>query len=177
MIVRLYAYARLLLFMGGVLLGVQIPGFLDAYGKSLESRLQESMRSLALFQRDADRYFEGDLGRLIDHYEKTGDPVFRDGGANIAAIRERKKLLENALIDFRKSGFNAICHLILRPVKDVRDSVFETYTHVIRLDRDAVFAGLATGLLTALFPEMLLSVFLVFFGKLRKGAGKKHSLI
>ncbi|TYT75016.1 DUF2937 family protein [Desulfobotulus mexicanus] len=173
MMMKLYAYARLILFMAGVLFGIQIPGFLDAYGKSLEFRLQESMRSLALFQKDADRYFEGDLGRLIDHYDKTGDPVFQDGGGNIAAISARKNLLEKALIDFRKSRFNAICHVLLRPVKDVRDSVFETYTHVIRLDTDAVFAGLAAGLVTALFLEMLLSVFLILFRKTLKISKKK----
>lgn len=175
MMMKLHAYARLILFVGGVLFGIQIPGFLDAYGKSLESHFRESVRSLAVFQQDADRYFEGDLGRLIGHYGKAGDPVFRDGGRNIAAIRERKMLLEKALADFRKSRFSAVFHVLLRPVQDVRREVAETYTHIIRLDMGAISVGLFSGVVAALLPEILVyavrTLWIFFLKALRRKTG------
>ena len=49
---KILDYLRLLLFTGGVLIGVQVPGFIDQYGKSLEAHLLESSQSLKEFQRE-----------------------------------------------------------------------------------------------------------------------------
>ncbi|MCW7754267.1 DUF2937 family protein [Desulfobotulus sp. H1] len=152
---RVMDYVRMVLFLCGVMAGIQIPSFMDAYGKSLEARLLESTRSLAGFQQDADRYFSGDIKALVHHYRESGDPVFGDGGESIHHIHERNLELQEALAAFQKGWFRAFFHVFVSPVKDVRDFVWEHYDYSLKLNGTAIIAGLMSGILTALFPEML----------------------
>jgi hypothetical protein len=49
MIKHLMDYLRLVLFVCGVLVGIQVPGFVDQYGQRLEAHQLEAKLSLAEF--------------------------------------------------------------------------------------------------------------------------------
>ena len=61
---KILDYLKIAAVLVGVLVGVQFPAFIDQYGKNLDSRLSESSNSIAEFQDDADKYFDGDLKKL-----------------------------------------------------------------------------------------------------------------
>ena len=149
------AYLRLLLFFAAALVGVQVPGFVDQYGQSLEARYEESGRSLAAFQRDADRYFDGDMARLIAHYRESDDPVFQDGGGGIYALHERHRELDEALNAFRQGLPHAYWQALVAPAADVREQAWRSYSYVIKLSPTAIALGAGVGMLVALIGEAL----------------------
>ncbi|QYJ82279.1 DUF2937 family protein [Shewanella aegiceratis] len=156
MIRRLMDYLRLLLFVCGVLLGVQVPAFVDQYGKALAAHTQEAKQSLAEFQRDADRFFGGDIDRLIAHYKQNPDAVFNAGGESIEALYQRYQLLSSALTEFNQSGYGGFDRLVLAPLPEIRDQVWQHFSHSILLDGRAIAFGLVFGLLFAMFCELTL---------------------
>ena len=151
---KILDYLRLILFTCGVLLGVQIPGFIDQYGKSLEAHLLESSLSLEEFQRDAQRYFDGNLEQLIAHYQSNPDPVIKDGGGSIAAIYNRNLRLKQAWESFTTSTYNAYTQVILKPLPEIKNEVWRNYTYNIVLKPSAIISGLTCGFTLALLIEL-----------------------
>ena len=73
----LRSYLRLTLFALCLLLGVQVPGFIDDYAKRVEAHRLESQQSLKGFQETARNFFKGDMDALVAHYRVSDDPVMR----------------------------------------------------------------------------------------------------
>ncbi|QSX35367.1 DUF2937 family protein [Shewanella avicenniae] len=157
MIKLLRDYLRLLLFGLGVLAGIQVPGFVDQYQKSVQAHLAEVSQQLAGFQRDADRYFNGNLEQLISHYGNSNDPVFSAGGSNIGAIAQRQLQLSRAVQGFEGAYWHPYRELLLNPLPDIRAEVWQHFSYQLLLKPEAIAFGLLAGLLTAMFIEALLS--------------------
>ncbi|MDF1832124.1 MAG: DUF2937 family protein [Porticoccaceae bacterium] len=147
-------YLRLLFFTSGLLIGVQVPAFIDQYGKSLEAHLLESTAALREFEKDAERYFDGDLAQLIAHYQKHGDPVIRDGGNSINAIYIRNQVLAQAWKSFTTSSYSAYTHVLLAPLTEIKKEVWRSYTYSIILNPSAIISGLTGGLILSLLIDI-----------------------
>ncbi len=152
----LIAYLRLVLFFGGVLVGIQLPMFVDQYGKSLESHYLESQRSVGQFRDEAIRHFGGDMDALIAHYRRSGDPVFQDGGESLQALYDRNRELERHLFSFRENAWSAYTQAFFTPVQDVQAEVRKNFSYAIKLDAGAISFGLACGFVLSLIGELLL---------------------
>ncbi|MCH1921196.1 DUF2937 family protein [Shewanella sp. A3A] len=150
-------YLRLVLFCAGVLAGIQVPGFVDQYHKSLQAHLAEAQQQLAGFQRDADRYFNGDLQQLIAHYANSNDPVFSAGGVNLQQLAVRHEQLAHALARFNGHVWQPYQQIVLDPIADIRQEVWQHYSYQLLLKPEAIIFGLLSGLLIALLIESLLS--------------------
>ncbi|MFQ6372307.1 DUF2937 family protein [Shewanella sp. YIC-542] len=158
MLTMLRDYLRLLLFFAGTLAGLQIPGFVDQYGKSLQAHLAEANRQLAGFQADAERYFGGNLEQLIAHYAASNDPIFNAGGDNLSSMAQRRYLLQDALQRFQRNAYSPYSELLLHPLADIRREVWQHYSHNVLLKPDAMAFGLLSGLLLAMATEALLGL-------------------
>ena len=157
---RIYDYLRLLFFIGGVLIGVQIPGFVDQYGKSLESHYIESSASLQPFRDDAKQYFDDDIKKLVKHYQSNPDVVFKRGGRNISVIFQRNQVLENALSAFSSTAYEAFAQALWHPVSDIQKEVWENYSYNLLLDKTAIIIGLSIGLIISIIAELNLFLLL-----------------
>ena len=153
-----FSYVRLILFLGGVLIGVQLPVFVDQYGKSLEAHFLESGQNLNEFQNDAQKYFNGDMEKLIAYYKKNGDPVFLDGGESIQSIYHRYLELKNAMSNFTEGTWSAYTQAFFHPVPDIQEEVMKNYSYSVKLDLGAILFGLMCGFVLALFGEAILRV-------------------
>lgn len=160
--VRLLEYIRTAIFVVGVLVGIQLPGLVDQYAKAVESHLSESQASLQAFQGDADRFFEGSLPRLVEHYKASSDQVFIDGGESIEVILIRNQLLSTAQTLFYQHSYSPYVQLLFNPVKDIRVEVFAGYSYVIMLDSSAILIGLLAGVMAAIIFESLSGLLLFF---------------
>lgn len=119
-----FDYLRVFLFAAGILLGLQVPGFVEQYGARLESRMLESGQSLQAFKADADKYFNGDILRLIEHYKNKPDMVIQDGGSSIETLYLRNQELVSAFRHFSHNSLSPFIHTLVRPVIDVRENTF-----------------------------------------------------
>jgi len=160
---KILEYLRLVLFVGGVLIGIQIPSFVDQYGKRLDAHWQESEISLKEFKRDAEKYFSGDLQQLINQYQNNADPIVNDGGRNIAKLHERNQLLSDARARFSHNQLSPYLQTLFEPLDDIREETWADYSFTVVLNTFAIIGGLATGvLLTALVEFFLALLGLIF---------------
>ena len=79
----LLSYLRLVLFAAGLLIGVQVPGFISDYAKRVEAHLIEAQTSLSGFQGTANQFFKGDMQALVAHYRASEDPIFRSDASGL----------------------------------------------------------------------------------------------
>lgn len=153
-----FSYFRMFVFLGCTLVGMQVPAFVDQYGKSLESHLRESQVALQEFQADADRYFNGRLEELIAHYIDNQDQIFSDGGRSIQSIHERNRLLRNSFERFHRNAWSAYTQALFSPVADVRDEVRRNHSYAVQLRPGAITFGLVVGLLLTFGLELVVRI-------------------
>ncbi|MDP5211473.1 DUF2937 family protein [Pseudoalteromonas tunicata] len=168
---KVASYLRLALFMAGVLIGVQVPGFVDQYGKNLEARLLESSQALNQFQADADKFFDGDINKLIAYYQAKNDVVITAGANSITAIATRQAMLKTAWQAFNQSTLTQFQHVALAPISDIRSQVWQSYDYLIVLKPIAIGIGLVFGLLLAMVLDVLVAL-IVMLGRRGKTVQK-----
>jgi len=110
--------------------------------------------SLKAFQKDAERYFDGSLDKLIAHYQNKEDPVIIDGADSIAAIYNRNRTLAQARKSFTASTYSAYKHVILKPLIDIKSEVWDNFTYDIILNPSAIISGLTCGFTLSLLIEI-----------------------
>ncbi|MGS2721389.1 DUF2937 family protein [Paraglaciecola aestuariivivens] len=151
-------YLRLIFFCGGLLMGIQIPAFVDQYAKRVDAQLSEAMLIFAGFQQTAERYFNGDMQALISHYQQSDDQVFKHDAQNIGFIRHRVTRLKTEAAAMQQSAFLRVMHVLFTPDPKVRQDTFEHYSYVVLLNAQAFFWGLGMAFILAVFIDLLQGV-------------------
>ena len=90
----LLSYLRLVLFAAGLLVGVQVPGFINDYAKRVEAHLIEAQAGLSGFQNTANQFFKGDMQALVAHYRASEDPIFRSDADSLGNLLTRQVALD-----------------------------------------------------------------------------------
>lgn len=172
---KILNYLKIAIVLVGVLVGIQVPAFIDQYGKNLNSRLSESRNSISEFQDDADKYFDGDLNKLIAHYEGKKDPVIVSGGESIGALLSRNQNLLKAQAKYSESTYSAYTHVFIDPVKEIRADVWQNYTYSVVFNQAAIIAAVASGLGGLMFFE--LSIFLLILASKALNKSSKRDTV
>jgi hypothetical protein len=149
-------YLRLVVFSFGLLVGVQVPGFVDQYAKRADAHLIEVSRNFAGFQETADRYFGGNVEALIAHHVASADQAFRDEARSIREMYGRLALLRAELAALQGSLVRRIVHVVFRPNKELLDETRAAYTYTVIFSPAAVICGVSIGALLAMLVEALL---------------------
>jgi hypothetical protein len=168
-------YLRLSLFVGGALIGVQVPSFVEQYGQRLESHLLESQTSLEGFQLDADKYFDGDIETLILHYAENADPVINDGGESIASLNARSLFLQRSWANFNAGFQQRYWHAIASPVNTIRNETWAGFDFALRLDASAIIWALSLGFILSALIEFFLQLTRLLIGALKSATRKSSS--
>jgi hypothetical protein len=166
----LRGYLRLVVFAFGLLVGVQVPSFVDQYAKRVSAHYLEATRNFSEFQRTADQYFGGSVEALIAHHSSAADAVFRDEAKRIAAIYARVTLLKAELDALRGPLPAKIVHLLIRPNREILNETVAAYSYAVPLNQDAIVCGLTAGLLLAIAVESLL------IGVMHALRGRRHRI-
>jgi len=145
----------MILLILGVLAGIQLPGFVDQYGKSLQAHMIESERSLSEFRDEAEMFFGGSIEKLIAHYEASDDAVFQEGGLSIKAIYQRNVELQQAYRNFNQNTWKAYQQAFFTPVDDIQSEVRDSFSYTVKLSPSAILFGLVSGFLLAVFGELI----------------------
>jgi hypothetical protein len=151
-------YVRLMLFAIGLLVGVQIPAFVDQYAKRVSAHQIEAAKNFRGFQDTADRYFGGSVEALIAHHAASADPAFEQEGRAIHDIAERLRALTAEMAALSGPLIQQIFHIVLRPDREILAETRAVYTYTVPLNPAAIVCGVATGGLLALLAEALLLV-------------------
>lgn len=151
----LRSYLRLALFALGLLVGVQVPGFIDDYSKRVEAHLSESQQSLKGFRETARRFFKGDLVALVEHYQVSKDPVMRSDAESVETLVERAQFLELEAKAMQGPWYAQIWHLASAADPELVEETLAAYRYQVLLAPEAIAWGIACAMLLAWLLESL----------------------
>jgi hypothetical protein len=149
-------YMRLVVFAVGLLIGVQVPGFVDQYVKRVGAHEIEAARNFSGFQQTADRYFGGSVGALIEHHEASADPAFKQEAQSIRENYQRLTTLKAELSALQGSLLRQIIQIALHPDREIVEETRSAYTYTVPLNPAAVVCGVTLGALLAILIEAML---------------------
>ena len=150
------SYLRLALFALGLLVGVQVPGFIDDYSKRVEAHRIESEQGLKGFRETAKRFFKGDLIALVGHYQASADPVMRSDAQSLGALVERSAFLERESQAMQGPWYGQVWHLATAADHELMEETFAAYRYQVLLAPEAIAWGIACAMLLAWLLESLL---------------------
>lgn len=149
------SYLRLTLFALGLLVGIQVPAFIEAYERHVEARRLEAQQSLLGFQDTAGRFFEGNLNALVEHYRASDDPVIQSDARSVAALVERARLLDREWRIMQGPWYAQAWHVLIGADQDLRRQVWSSYRFQVLLAPEAIAWGLCSALLLAWVIESI----------------------
>ncbi|MDA7088520.1 DUF2937 family protein [Pseudomonas sp. SA3-5] len=150
------SYLRLALFALGLLVGVQVPGYIGDYSKRVEAHRLESEQSLAGFRETARRFFQGDLQALLTHYQDSDDPVMRSDAQSVGYLVDRASFLELEWQAMQQPWYGQVWHLATVADRELMDETYSAYRYQVLLAPQAIAWGLVCALLLAWLVECLL---------------------
>lgn len=157
------SYLRLALFALGLLLGVQVPGFIDDYAKRVEAHRLESEQSLSGFRDTAQRFFDGDLQRLVGHYRNSSDPVMQSDARSVGLLVERSTLLEQEFLAMQGPWYRQVWHLATAADAQLLTETRAAYRYQVLLAPEAIAWGIACALFLAWVVESILLLLVLPF--------------
>jgi len=152
----LLSYLRLVLFEAGLLIGVQVPGFINDYAKRVEAHLIEAQTGLRGFQGTAEQFFKGDLQALVAHYRASDDPVFRSDADSLSTLLNRQIALDKQFQAMQGPWYIRFLQVVLAADPDIRKETWNGYSYQILLTPEAMIWGMSGALLLSFGIECLI---------------------
>lgn len=151
----MYRYLLIVIACTTLLIGIQLPNFVDQYEKRLDAHFIEAGNNLRGFQEIANRYFGGSLEALIQKHEASGDTVFRDESKPIKEIYTRylrfkgeKQALDTDLI-------GKIAFLASDADRELLNETYVNYSFAMLLNKTSVLSGFVIVTLVLILIELL----------------------
>lgn len=154
----LYRYLLIIVACVAMLIGLQIPNFVDQYEKRVDAHLREVTVNLQSFQDIANKYFGGDMHMLVELHRKSVDKPFQEEGAAIDKMVQRKLRFEADLAALQTSLPQKALHVLLHGDQEILDEVFGQYSYAVPLNQDALIFGAVMALIILLLVESLFAL-------------------
>ncbi|CAI8755635.1 DUF2937 family protein [Pseudomonas zeae] len=151
----LLSYVRLVLFAAGLLIGVQVPGFINDYAKRVDAHLIEAQTGLRGFQGTAEQFFKGDMQALVAHYRASEDPVFRSDADSLSTLLSRQIALDKQFQAMQGPWYIRFLQVVLAADPDIRKETWNGYSYQILLTPEAMIWGMSGALLLSFGIECL----------------------
>ncbi|MEX0618593.1 MAG: DUF2937 family protein [Pseudohongiellaceae bacterium] len=149
-----FGYLRLFVFAAGMLVGIQVPGFVDQYSKRLDARFSEASHNISGFQSTARLLFGGDMQALIRYYETSGDPVFESDADSIRNIYNRYRILAAEMEALEGNAISRAMHVGFAANEELFQETLNQYSYTVPLNTQAVGWGLTMALLLTVLGEL-----------------------
>jgi hypothetical protein len=131
-----------LLLICAVVAGGLLPGFISQYRQRLGGRLDQARLDLAPWQKIADQYFHGDLGRLIQYHLASKDPTFHSEGAAISSLVSSVQQLQSEVAALHGNLFQQIAYLALHTDPGVARATLSDWVPTFGLSTDGILFAL-----------------------------------
>ena len=154
----LYRYLMVIVACISLLVGLQVPSFVDQYQKRVDAHLREVTVNLQPFQDIATKYFAGDLDKLIALHRNSDARPFKDEGVAIEKMVQRKLRFEADLAALQTSLTMRALHVLLRGDREITDEVLGQYSYTVPLNQDALLFGAGAAVVILLMVELLLAL-------------------
>ena len=150
-------FTRLLMLAAAaaaLLVGIQIPNFVDQYGKRLDAHYIEVQTNLKPFQAIADQFHSGSLEALISKHRQSDDLTFRAEGDAIEKMVRRLQHLAQEKREMQAPLPQQVAFIVSRADPDLVEETRKSYSFGLLLDQTAVLAGLVCMLVVVVVLEL-----------------------
>ena len=151
----LLSYLRLVLFAAGLLIGVQVPGFINDYAKLVEAHPTEAQASLRGSQGTANQFVKWDMQALAAHYRASEDPIFRSDADSLSNLLTRQLALDKQFQAMQGPWYIRFLQVVLAADPDIRKETWNGYSYQILLTPEAMGWGLGGAMLLSFGLECL----------------------
>ncbi|HLP97820.1 MAG TPA: DUF2937 family protein [Sideroxyarcus sp.] len=151
----LYRYLLIVVACVALLLGLQVPNFVDQYQKRVDAHLREVSVNLQPFQDIADKYFGGDMGKLLELHRNSAEKPFQEEGKAIEQMMQRKLRFTAELAALNTSLPLKAWHVAFHGDREMLDEAFAQYSYAVPLNQDALAFGGGAALFILLLVELL----------------------
>ena len=159
MLMRLmHSYSLKLVFAVTLLLGIQMPGFLQQYEHRVDAHYQEAKRQLNQYQSLADLYFSGDLQVLIRQHKKSEILLFRAEAQIIETLLNRLNYLQAKKNALQGPLISRLYFLVTQINRPLLLETRKNYSAQITLSQNAITFGVLAALLCTLFMDLFFSI-------------------
>ncbi len=131
-----------LLLACAIVAGGLVPGFIAQYRQRLGGRLDQARLDLAPWQKIADQYFRGDLGKLIQYHVASKDPTFHAEGGAIQALVASVQHLQFEAAALHGNVFQQAVYLALHGDPGLARATLGSWVPTFGLSADAIVFAL-----------------------------------
>jgi hypothetical protein len=154
----LYRYLLVVIACIALLIGMQIPNFVDQYEKRLDAHLREVTVNLQPFQEIANKYLAGDLAKLVELNRKSDAKPLQEEGAAIGAMMLRKLRFEADVAAMQTNLPMKALHILLHGDREILDESRKQYSYTVPINPDALMFGGGIAILILIFAELLFAL-------------------
>ena len=159
----LYRYFIVIVACISLLIGLQIPNFVDQYQKRVDAHLREVTINLQPFLDIAIKYFGGDMGKLIELHKTSTEKPFQDEGTAIEKMVARKLRFETDMAALNTSLPMKALHVLFHGDREILDEAINQYSYAVPLNQDALEFGASVALVILLLMELLIALARIAF--------------
>lgn len=154
----LYRYLMIIVACAALLLGLQVPNFVDQYQKRVDAHLREVTVNLQPFQAIADKYFAGDMDKLIALHRGSSEKPFQEEGSALEQMVQRKLRFEADLAALQASLPVKSFRVFFNGDPEMIDETLGQFSYNVPMNQDALFFGAGFALSLLLLLEALLAL-------------------
>lgn len=151
---------RLILIIG-LIIGLQIPNFINQYQQRISAHLIEAESNFKGFQNIADQFYNGDVSKLLQKHEQSEDSIFSSEAEAIRSISDRISMLRIERNSLKNGIVQKIIHIIFSSNKTLLNETYNEYIPTIPLNSEAILCGVCLGFI-------LIILFELFFKRLKR---------
>jgi hypothetical protein len=143
----------MLIFTAALMIGVQVPNFVDQYVKRMEAHLNEARIQYNEYQKIARLVPGRSIEDLIEKHTTSDDSTFRAEAEPLKKTLQRKEFFEKEMIALQGSFWTQGIHILTSVDKEILSDTYKSYTANLPLNTNAAICGLIFGLLASLIME------------------------
>lgn len=151
----IYRYFMIIVACAAILVGIQIPSFVDQYEKRLDAHFREVAKNIKGYQDIADQFHNKSMEALIKKHETSSDPTFREEAKPIRLMYERYVRFSKEKLAMDTDFIRKVLHLILARDNELFIETREQYSFAILLNRISVVTGVGVALAILILLETL----------------------
>jgi len=169
----LYRYLIVIVACVSLLLGLQIPNFVDQYQKRVDAHLREVTNNLQPFQDIANTYLGGNIAKLIEMNIRSDAKPLQEEGRAIEKMVKRKLRFEADMAALQTSLPMKALHIFLHGDQEIFDEAMAQYSYAVPVNQDALMFGAAVAIATLMVAELLFALVRLINTKVRLKIRKK----
>lgn len=164
-------YSSMILFVAAVMVGVQVPNFVDQYVKRVDAHFIEAKANFHVYKGVANRLHDGSIEELADRYRASSDPSVQAGAEAIEQSLARVHALDDERMALQGNLWQQLIAMAKTRNWRLLKDTYRSYSAGVPLNLEAGICGLLAGVLACVFFELVLSFLGMGFGRVMAKGG------